>query len=41
MMNESESMEGAIATIDSAEETTIYMLDYQSSDSRAMVKNHK
>ncbi|MGX7388841.1 YdhK family protein [Carnobacterium divergens] len=36
-----EGMEGATATIDSAEETTVYMLDYQSTDGGEMVKNHK
>jgi len=34
-------MEGATATIDSAEETTVYMLDYQPTDGGEMVKNHK
>jgi hypothetical protein len=36
-----EGMEGATATIDSAEETTVYMLDYQPTDGGEMVKNHK
>ena len=36
-----EGMEGVTATIDSAEETTVYMLDYQSTDGGEMVKNHK
>ncbi|MBC9826354.1 YdhK family protein [Carnobacterium inhibens] len=36
-----EGMEGVTATIDSAEETTVYMLDYQPTDGGEMVKNHK
>ncbi|WP_373471991.1 YdhK family protein [Carnobacterium alterfunditum] len=36
-----EGMEGVTATINSAEETTVYMLDYQSTDGGEMVKNHK
>lgn len=36
-----EGMEGATATIDSAEETTVYMLDYQPTDGGEMVRNHK
>lgn len=36
-----EGMEDATATIDSAEETTVYMLDYQPTDGGEMVKNHK
>lgn len=36
-----EGMEGVTATIDSAEETTVYMLDYQPTDGEEMVKNHK
>ncbi|MEG0552142.1 MAG: YdhK family protein [Carnobacterium sp.] len=34
-------MEGVTATIDYAEETTVYMLDYQPTDGGEMVKNHK
>lgn len=36
-----EGMEGVTATIDSAEETTVYMLDFQPTDGGEMVKNHK
>ncbi|WP_034551902.1 YdhK family protein [Carnobacterium funditum] len=36
-----EGMEGATATINSAEETTVYMLDYQPTDGGETVKNHK
>ena len=36
-----EGMEGVTATIDSAEETTVYMLDYQPTDGGEMIKNHK
>lgn len=38
--NHMEGMEGAEATIDSAEQTTVYMVDYTSTDG-AQVKNHK
>lgn len=34
-------MEGATATIDSAEQTTVYMVDFVPSDSDEEVKNHK
>ncbi|GIP63390.1 hypothetical protein J32TS6_19450 [Virgibacillus pantothenticus] len=34
-------MEGATATIDSAEQTTVYMVDYTSTTSGEEVKNHK
>ncbi|WP_082892693.1 YdhK family protein [Rossellomorea aquimaris] len=34
-------MKGAIATIDSAEEMTVYMVDYTSTTSGEEVKNHK
>lgn len=36
-----EGMEGATATIDSAEETTVYMIDYEPTDGGEIVKNHK
>lgn len=36
-----EGMEGVTATIDSAEETTVYMLDFQPTDGGEMVENHK
>lgn len=39
--NHMEGMEGATATIDSAEETTVYMIDYEPTDGGEMVKNHK
>lgn len=34
-------MEGATATIDSAEETTVYMVDYEPTTGGEKVKNHK
>jgi len=34
-------MKGATATIDSAEETTVYMVDYKPSTGGEIVKNHK
>ncbi|MDN7247156.1 YdhK family protein [Planococcus shenhongbingii] len=36
-----EGMEGAEATIDSAEQTTVYMVDYSASTDGELVKNHK
>ena len=36
-----ESMQGATATIDAANETTVYMVDYQPTDGSETVKNHK
>jgi hypothetical protein len=36
-----EGMEGATATIDSAEETTVYMINFTSTDGGEEVKNHK
>lgn len=36
-----EGMDGATATIDSAEETTVYMVDFTTSDSGEEVVNHK
>ncbi|MDN6626966.1 MAG: YdhK family protein [Pisciglobus halotolerans] len=36
-----EGMEGASATIDSAEDTTVYMIDYQPTTGGEVVKNHK
>lgn len=36
-----EGMEGATATIDAANETTVYMVDYQPTDGSETVKNHK
>lgn len=36
-----EGMEGATATIDSAEETTVYMVDFMTSDTNEEVINHK
>ncbi|ANU12041.1 hypothetical protein BBH88_18155 [Planococcus antarcticus DSM 14505] len=36
-----EGMEGATATIDSAEETTVYMVDFTTTDSGEEVTNHK
>ncbi|MGP6145549.1 YdhK family protein [Jeotgalibaca sp. A122] len=36
-----EGMEGATATIDAVEETTVYMLDYEPTDGSETVKNHK
>ncbi|MEK3806038.1 YdhK family protein [Bacillus sp. FSL H8-0547] len=36
-----EGMDGAEATIDSAEETTVYMVDFVPSDGGEEVKNHK
>lgn len=37
--NHMEGMDGAVATIDSAEQTTVYMVDYTSKGEK--VKNHK
>lgn len=34
-------MKGATATIDSAEQTTVYMVDYKSTSNGETVKNHK
>ncbi|MNV83103.1 hypothetical protein D3C71_1768840 [compost metagenome] len=34
-------MQGAVATIDSAEHTTVYMVDYTSTTDGEQVKNHK
>ncbi|AQX55224.1 YdhK family protein [Priestia flexa] len=39
--NHMEGMEGAEATIDSAEKTTVYMVDYTSTTDSQEVKNHK
>lgn len=36
-----EGMEGATATIDSAEETRVYMVDFVTTDTEEEVKNHK
>ena len=36
-----EGMQGATATIDAANETTVYMVDYQPTDGSETVKNHK
>ncbi|MFD2655500.1 YdhK family protein [Gracilibacillus thailandensis] len=36
-----EGMDGATAVIDSAEETTVYMVDFVATDSGEEVKNHK
>lgn len=36
-----EGMNGATAVIDSAEETTVYMVDFVATDSEEEVKNHK
>ncbi|MFL2134635.1 YdhK family protein [Desemzia sp. FAM 24101] len=36
-----EGMQGAAATIDAANETTVYMVDYQPTDGSETVKNHK
>ena len=36
-----DGMEGVTATIDSAEETTVYMLDFQPTDGGEMIENHK
>lgn len=36
-----EGMDGATATIDSAEETTVYMVDFTTTDSGEEVTNHK
>lgn len=36
-----EGMDGAIAEIDSAEETTVYMIDYNPTDGSEKVTNHK
>ena len=36
-----EGMEGATATIDSAEDTTVYMIDYEPTDGGETVRNHK
>ncbi|MDQ0428452.1 hypothetical protein QOZ98_001278 [Planomicrobium stackebrandtii] len=36
-----EGMEGATATIDSAEETTVYMVDFTTTDTDEEVTNHK
>ncbi|WP_188996130.1 YdhK family protein [Paenibacillus nasutitermitis] len=36
-----EGMDGAEATIDSAEQTTVYMVDYMPATGGEMVKNHK
>src|SRR5699024_3410172 len=36
-----EGMNGATAVIDSAEETTVYMVDFVATDSGEEVKNHK
>lgn len=36
-----EGMEGATATIDSAEETTVYMVDFVTTDTEEQVQNHK
>lgn len=39
--NHMEGMEGATAEIDSAEETTVYMINYTPTDGGEEVKNHK
>lgn len=39
--NHMEGMDGAKAAIDSAEETTVYMVDYTPTDGGEEVKNHK
>ena len=39
--NHMEGMEGAIATIDDAVATNIYMVDYQPTDGGEVVRNHK
>lgn len=36
-----EGMEGVEATIDSSEDTTVYMIDYESTTNNEEVKNHK
>lgn len=36
-----EGMEGAIATVDSVEETTVYMIDYKPTTGGETIKNHK
>ncbi|WP_411844421.1 YdhK family protein [Salinicoccus sp. HZC-1] len=36
-----EDMEGATATIDSAKETTVYMVDFVTTDTEEAVENHK
>lgn len=36
-----EGMDGATATIDSAETTTVYMVDFRTTDTNAEVTNHK
>lgn len=36
-----EGMEGSTATIDSAEETTVYMVDFVTTDTNEQVSNHK
>lgn len=39
--NHMEGMEGATATIEAAEDTTVYMIDYQPTTGGEEVKNHK
>lgn len=39
--NHMEGMEGAIATIDVAQDTTVYMIDYQPTTGGDVVQNHK
>lgn len=39
--NHMEGMEGALATIDAAENTTVYMIDYEPTTGGGTVKNHK
>lgn len=39
--NHTAGMEGAIAVIEAAEETTVYMIDYQPTTGGETVKNHK
>lgn len=39
--NHMAGMEGAIAVIEAAEETTVYMIDYQPTTGGETVKNHK
>lgn len=39
--NHMEGMQGATAIIDSAEKTTVYMIDYEPTNGGEMVKNHK
>ncbi|TWT13166.1 YdhK family protein [Planomicrobium sp. CPCC 101079] len=36
-----EGLKGAVATVDSAEQTTVYMVDYTSTTDGKQVKNHK